>query len=62
MGFCSGLSAGYLDLSPTSGNAWSPFFFFLIWGPAVRKKISCHGNLIYHFLINKASLEHFSPC
>ena len=28
MGFCSGLSAGYLDLSPTSGNAWSPFFFF----------------------------------
>lgn len=49
MGFCSGLSAGYLDLSPTSGNAWSPFFFFLIWGPAVRKKISYHGNLILSF-------------
>ena len=48
MGFCSGLSAGYLDLSPTSGNAWSPFFF-LIWGPAATKKISYHGNLILSF-------------
>ena len=49
MGFCSGLSAGYLDLSPTSGNAWSPFFFFFNMGPAVRKKISYHGNLILSF-------------
>ena len=28
MGFCSGLSAGYFDLSPTSGSACGPFFFF----------------------------------
>ena len=34
MGFCSGLSAGYLDLSSTSGNACSHFFFLLIWAPS----------------------------
>ena len=38
MGSCSGLSAGYLDLSPTSGNAWSPFFFFLIWGRRLERR------------------------
>ena len=46
MGFCSGLSAGYLDLSPTSGNAGSPFFFKQYGGRSVRKKISYHGNLL----------------
>ena len=31
MGFCSGLSAGYFDLSPTSGSACGPFFFFFFF-------------------------------
>ena len=38
MGFCSGLSAGYLDLSPTRGNAWSPFFFFFNMGAGGKKE------------------------